>query len=152
MISNMLDQIDALILHQLSKNSRLSYVDLAKEVGLSRVAVRERIDRLIEEGIIEQFSIVINAEKLGKKVSAFLEIDVEPKYFESVAEMLMANQKVAVLYQMTGPCTLHMHILVEDHQALDRFLRDSVYSIEGIVRVESHILLRRFKAQDGLNI
>jgi Lrp/AsnC family leucine-responsive transcriptional regulator len=148
----MLDQIDTHILQQLSLNSRVSYVDLAKEIGLSRVAIRERIDRLVEQGVIEQFSIVINAEKLGKKISAFLEIEVEPRHFDVVANTLAANEMVAVLYQMTGPCTLHTHILVEDHNVLDQFLKEYVYSLEGIVRVESHILLKRFKNQDGINI
>ncbi len=148
----MLDHIDTCLLRKLSKNSRVSYVELAKDVGLSRVAVRERIDRLVEQGIIEQFSIVINAEKLGRKLSAFLEIDVEPKHFDKVANELAANEMVAVLYQMTGPCTLHMHILVEDHNALDNFLKEHLYSMEGIARVESHILLKRFKREDGINI
>jgi len=148
----MLDHIDSHILKELTKNSRVSYVDLAKEIGLSRVAVKERIDRLVEQGIIEQFSIVINSEKLGKKISAFLEIDVDPKHLERVAGTLAENELVAVLYQMTGPCRLHMHILVEDHNALDQFLKDHIYSLDGIVRVESHVLLRRFKSHDGINL
>ncbi len=148
----MLDAIDMQILHELSKNSRVSYVDLAKEIGLSRVAVRERIDKLVEQGIIEQFSIVINAEKLGKKISAFLELDVEPKYWDEVTSTLTANETVAVLYQMTGSCRLHMHILVEDLSVLDQFLKDHIYSLQGISKVESQILLKRFKNQDGINI
>ena len=63
----MLDSIDSHILRRLAQNSRISYTDLAKEVGLSGVAVKERIDRLVNQGIIEQFSIVISAEKLGKR-------------------------------------------------------------------------------------
>ncbi|MCI3926998.1 Lrp/AsnC family transcriptional regulator [Paenibacillus sp. TRM 82003] len=148
----MLDHIDTHILQRLTQNSRISYVDLAKEISLSRVAVKERIDRLVEQGIIEQFSIVINAEKLGKSISAFLEIEVEPKHLEHVAHALAADETVAVLYQMTGPCNLHMHILVEDLYKLDQFLKESVYSLEGITRVDSHILLKRFKNQDGINI
>ncbi|AJY77674.1 Lrp/AsnC family transcriptional regulator [Paenibacillus beijingensis] len=147
-----IDEIDSHILQELAKNSRVSYVDLAKEIGLSRVAVRERIDRLVEQGIIEQFSIVINAERLGKNISAFFEIDVEPKHLDDVASTLSDNDSVAALYQMTGPCTLHMHILVEDHKALEQFLKEHIYSLEGITRVESHILLKRYKAQNGINI
>lgn len=147
-----LDELDSRILKNLSKNSRVSYVDLAKEIGLSRVAVRERIDRLVEQGIIEQFTVIVNAEKLGKSISAFFEIDVEPKHLEKVATTLASNDAVAVLYQMTGPCTLHMHILVEDHKVLEQFLKEHIYSLEGITRVESHILLKRFKNQDGVNI
>lgn len=50
----------------LSDNGRMSYVDLAKELDLSRVAVRDRIYQMQESGIIEKFSVVINSEKVGK--------------------------------------------------------------------------------------
>lgn len=148
----MLDSIDNHILQRLAQNSRISYTDLAKEVGLSGVAVKERIDRLVNQGIIEQFSIVISAEKLGKKISAYLELQVEPAHLDHIVEVLKENDRVAVLYEMTGPCILHMHIVVENLEEMERFMHESIYSLDGIVRVENQILLKRHKNQDGLNI
>ncbi|WP_337099100.1 Lrp/AsnC family transcriptional regulator [Paenibacillus sp. YIM B09110] len=148
----MLDSIDNHILQRLAQNSRISYTDLAKEVGLSGVAVKERIDRLVNQGIIEQFSIVISAEKLGKKISAYLELEVEPAHLDHIVEVLKDNDRVAVLYEMTGPCILHIHILVEDLEEMGRFMHESIYSLDGLVRVENQILLKRHKNQDGLNI
>ncbi|MCM3781376.1 Lrp/AsnC family transcriptional regulator [Neobacillus mesonae] len=148
----MLDSIDNHILQRLAQNSRISYTDLAKEVGLSGVAVKERIDRLVTQGIIEQFSIVISAERLGKKISAYLELEVEPAHLDTIVEALKANEQVAVLYEMTGPCLLHVHILVEDMDKMDQFMHESIYSLKGIIRVENQILLKRHKNQDGLNI
>ncbi|GAB1154964.1 Lrp/AsnC family transcriptional regulator [Paenibacillus illinoisensis] len=148
----MLDSIDSHILRRLAQNSRISYTDLAKEVGLSGVAVKERIDRLVNQGIIEQFSIVISAEKLGKKISAYLELQVEPAYLNEIIEALKQNDKVAVLYEMTGPCILHIHILVESIEEMEQFMNESIYSLRGIVRAETQILMKRHKNQDGLNI
>ncbi|MBY0215052.1 MULTISPECIES: Lrp/AsnC family transcriptional regulator [Paenibacillus] len=148
----MLDSIDSHILRRLAQNSRISYTDLAKEVGLSGVAVKERIDRLVNQGIIEQFSIVISAEKLGKKISAYLELEVEPAYLNEIIEALKQNDKVAVLYEMTGPCILHIHILVESIEEMEQFMNESIYSLRGIVRAETQILMKRHKNQDGLNI
>lgn len=148
----MLDSIDSHILRRLAQNSRISYTDLAKEVGLSGVAVKERIDRLVNHGIIEQFSIVISAEKLGKKISAYLELEVEPAHLNEIIEALKQNDKVAVLYEMTGPCILHIHILVESIEEMEQFMNESIYSLEGIVRAETQILMKRHKNQDGLNI
>lgn len=148
----MLDSIDSHILRRLAQNSRISYTDLAKEVGLSGVAVKERIDRLVNQGIIEQFSIVISAEKLGKKISAYLELEVEPAYLNEIIEALKQNNKVAVLYEMTGPCILHIHILVESIEEMEQFMNESIYSLRGIVRAETQILMKRHKNQDGLNI
>jgi len=147
-----IDHIDRKILEILAENSRMSYVDIGKELNLSRVAIRERVNQLIEAGVIEKFSVVINSEKVGKSVSAFFEVDCEPSSLVSVAENLANNPRVASCYQMTGPSTLHMHVLVEDFIALENFINEELYSLEGITRVESHILLRRFKSRTGLKL
>lgn len=147
-----LDAIDRRILELLSENGRMSYVDIGKELNLSRVAIRERVNQLIQSGVIEKFSVVINSEKVGKAVSAFFEVDCEPSFLVSVAENLANNPRVASCYQMTGPSTLHMHVLVEDFIALENFINEELYSLEGITRVESHILLRRFKSRTGLKL
>lgn len=130
----------------------MSYVDIGKELNLSRVSVRERINQLVENGVIEKFTVVINSEKVGKSVSAFFEVDCEPAYLVEVAQKLADNPNVASCYQMTGPSTLHMHVLVEDFASLEKFVNNELYSLKGITRVESHILLRRFKSRSGLKL
>ncbi|WP_078381890.1 Lrp/AsnC family transcriptional regulator [Sutcliffiella halmapala] len=147
-----MDNIDKNILQLLIENGRLSYVEIGKHLGLSRVAVRERVNKLVEDGIIEQYTVVVNSEKVGKNVSAFFEIDCEPSSLVKVAETLADNPSVASCYQMTGPSTLHMHVLVDNFNALERFINEELYSLDGITRVESHILLRRFKSRRGLKL
>nr|WP_080843778.1 Lrp/AsnC family transcriptional regulator [Cytobacillus gottheilii] len=148
----LMDKVDREILQLLTDNGRLSYVDIGKKLGLSRVAVRERVNRLVENGVIEQFTVVINSSKAGKEVSAFFEIDCEPSSLVKVAEALAENPNVASCYQMTGPSTLHTHVLVDNFDALERFINEELYALEGITRVESNILLRRFKSRRGLKL
>ncbi|WP_114345524.1 Lrp/AsnC family transcriptional regulator [Gottfriedia acidiceleris] len=147
-----LTDIDKKILEMLTKNGRMSYADIGKELNLSRVSIRERVNQLIKNGVIERFSVVINSEKVGKGVSAFFEVDCEPAYLVDVAEALADNPVVASCYQMTGPSTLHMHVLVDDFVSLEQFINNELYALEGITRVESHILLRRFKSRNGLKL
>lgn len=147
-----LTETDIKILNILSDEGRMSYVDLAKELDLSRVAVRDRINQMQEAGIIEKFSVVINSEKVGKGVSAFFNVDCDPTHLVYVAERLAENPKVASCYQMTGPSTLHTHVLVEDFNELEKFINEELYALDGITRVESHILLRRFKSRTGLKL
>ncbi|WP_088014444.1 Lrp/AsnC family transcriptional regulator [Gottfriedia acidiceleris] len=147
-----LTDIDKKILEMLTKNGRMSYADIGKELNLSRVSIRERVNQLIKNGVIERFSVVINSEKVGKGVSAFFEVDCEPAYLVVVAETLADNPVVASCYQMTGPSTLHMHVLVDDFVRLEQFINNELYALEGITRVESHILLRRFKSRNGLKL
>lgn len=146
------DDVDRRLIEELINDGRMSYVELAKKVGLSRVAVKDRIQNLIDKGVIENFTIAINSEKFGKKVSAFFEVDVEPKQLQEVAQNLADNPSVASVYQMTGPSTLHMHVLVEDFQMLETFINNELYSVKGITRVESHVILKRFKSRTGYKL
>jgi len=146
------NEIDQLLLDELIKDGRASYVELAKKVGLSRVAVKDRIQNLMDKGVIENFTVAINSEKFGKQVSAFFEVDVEPKQLQEVAQNLVDNPAVASIYQMTGPSTLHMHVLVEDFKMLESFINDELYSVQGITRVESHVILKRFKSRTGYKL
>ncbi|MBY7144223.1 Lrp/AsnC family transcriptional regulator [Virgibacillus sp. NKC19-3] len=146
------DEIDQKLIEILADDGRISYVELAEKIGLSRVAVKDRIKNLQEKGVIEKFTVVINSEKVGKKVSAFFEVDVEPKQLQQVAQNLADNPNVASIYQMTGPSTLHMHVLVEDFQMLEIFINNELYAVEGITRVESSIILKRFKSRTGYKL
>ncbi|MGM8365261.1 Lrp/AsnC family transcriptional regulator [Virgibacillus sp. W0181] len=146
------DNIDKQLLEELIKDGRISYVELAEKVNLSRVAVKDRIESLKSKGIIEKFSVVINSEKIGKRVSAFFDIDVEPNRLQEVAQNLADNPSVASIYQMTGPSTLHTHVLVENFKMLEIFINNELYSVKGITRVDSHVILKRFKSRTGYKL
>ncbi|MFD1848689.1 Lrp/AsnC family transcriptional regulator [Oceanobacillus bengalensis] len=147
-----IDEIDKKLIQLLSDDGRISYVHLAEKVGISRVAVKDRIHNLIEKGVIEKFSVIVNSEKAGKKISAFFEVEVEPMQLEQVAIKLANNPNVASIYQMTGPSTLHMHVLVEDISMLESFINKELYSVVGINRIESSIILKRFKSRNGYKL
>src|SRR5699024_12811954 len=131
------DDIDKKLIEELIEDGRMSYVELAKKVGLSRVAVKDRIQNLIDKGVIEHFTVAINSEKFGKKVSAFFEVDVEPNQVLEVARNLADHPNVASIYQMTGPRTLHMHGLVEDCKKVETFSDNILYSVQAIARVNT---------------
>ena len=60
-----LDKTDIRILKLLANDSRISYAEIAREVHLSRMAVRERVMKMLEEGIIERFTVQLNSKKVG---------------------------------------------------------------------------------------
>ena len=71
---------------------------------------------------------------------------------QQVAENLAANPNVASIYQMTGRSTLHMHVLVENMQMLESFINKELYSVEGITRIDSSVILKRFKSRNGYKL
>lgn len=147
-----IDDTDRRIMAILGKNGRISYTDLAKEIGLSRVAVQARVSALMDDGIIERFAAVINPEKVGISVSAFFNVEVEPKYLQQVADTLENEPYVTSLYHMTGPSKLHMHGLFTNHKEMEMFLNEKLYPLPGITSVDTQILIKRYKSSMGIRL
>lgn len=145
-----LDEINRKILDMLHENGRLSYSDIGRELGLSRVAVQNRVSALVDREVIEGFTIVVNPGKVGIHVSAFFQVDVQPAQLQLVAESLANETCVTSLYHMTGPSSLHMHAVFHDDEELESFLHDKLYSQNGVTHVECQLLLHRFKSRVGL--
>ena len=144
-----MDALDRNLLMDLSEDGRTSYAELGRKYGLTRVGIKARVEKLRDEGVIERFTVVVNPEKVGKSISAFFEIDVEPFSLDQVAEELAQEEVVENLYLMTGSSTLHMHALLDNMNHLERFVLDRIYSKRGIIRVQTHMILRRYKSRQG---
>jgi Lrp/AsnC family leucine-responsive transcriptional regulator len=150
--SPQINDIDRQLLKMLNLNGRASYTELAKEVGLSRVAVQTRINALVENGTIERFSCIINPEKLGITVSAFFNVDVEPRFLMEIADKLSEEPEVTSLYHMSGPSKLHMHGLFASNTEMQYFLQNKLYNLEGIMSVDCQILINRYKSRMGMRL
>ncbi|MBW7477281.1 Lrp/AsnC family transcriptional regulator [Paenibacillus oenotherae] len=148
----LIDEVDRKIIAALNKNGRISYTDLAKEIGLSRVAVQARINALMETGVIERFTAVINPEKIGIHVSAFFNVEVEPKCLQAVADRLSEEPVVTSLYHMTGPSKLHMHGLFMNNQEMENFMKEKLYPLPGIMSVDCQVLITRYKSRMGMRL
>ncbi|MDQ0818652.1 Lrp/AsnC family leucine-responsive transcriptional regulator [Bacillus pumilus] len=147
-----LDERDKQILSLLHEDGRMSYTDLGKQVGLSRVAVQARIQQLIEAGVIERFTTVINPAKIGIHVSVFFNVEVEPKFLEAVALQLEQETAVTSLYHMTGPSKLHMHGIFQNEHEMETFLTKKLYPLEGVVSVDCQMLIKRYKSRMGMKL
>ncbi|WP_206810072.1 Lrp/AsnC family transcriptional regulator [Paradesulfitobacterium ferrireducens] len=113
-----LDDIDRGIIKLLLENSRVSNAEIARKVNLSRVAVRDRIQSLTERGIIEQFTVILDAAALGRPLAAFFDIEVQPEKLDAVAQELTKQDHVIIVYHMTGPTSLHVHAYLRDSRHL----------------------------------
>jgi DNA-binding Lrp family transcriptional regulator len=147
-----IDDIDRQIIKALNANGRISYTDLAKDIGLSRVAIQARINALMDEGVIERFTAVINPEKIGITVSAFFNVEVEPKCLKDVADTLAEEPAVTSLYHMTGPSKLHMHGLFTNNKEMETFLNEKLYRLPGVVSVDCQVLITRYKSRMGMRL
>lgn len=140
-----LDEIDRRITELLRANSRMSYTDISKEVGISRVGVQARVNALIENGVIERFTLLVHPEKIGLGVSAFFLIEVEPKQIHEAAERIALEPAVTELSRLTGPNRLHMHALFANLAEMEHFMQERLYPIPGVTHVDSQLLTKRYK-------
>ncbi len=144
-----MDKLDEQILSILIEDGRISYADLGRKINLSRSAVRGRVNALIDKGIIDRFTVVTNPYKMGFDMSVFFEIDVEPRFLQTIAPSLAKQKYVESVNQMSGPSTLHVHAVLKNKDHLEKFLTDTIYSLKGIISVRSYILIRGFKSKMG---
>lgn len=142
-----LDKTDIRILKLLANDSRISYAEIAREVHLSRMAVRERVMKMLEEGTIERFTVQLDSKKVGLDTAVFLKIKIVPNMLDVVADELSKHPKIESIYAMTGKNELHVHAFVEDVQALQKFIFEEVYKIEGITEVDYNIMVKKYKSR-----
>ena len=69
-----LDELDRKIVKLLIQNARMSYSDIGEQIGISRVAVRSRVQALEQRGIIEEYTTIINPQKISGAISCYFEI------------------------------------------------------------------------------
>ena len=72
-----LDELDQKIIRLLIENARISYSDIGEETGISRVAVKARIQALEKRGVIEEYTTIINPQKISGAVSCYFEIETK---------------------------------------------------------------------------
>lgn len=141
--------LDTKILGLLIKDGRYSYAEIARALDVSRAHVRERVQKLLDDGVIEQFTAVVNPEKMGKAVSAFFDVKVAPQSIKQIAQDLATQPEVVSLYIMNDMQSLHMHTLTEDIAMLEQFSAKHLFGKETILSVDCKTLMSRLKNRRG---
>lgn len=144
-----MNRLDSELLALLVRDARMSYADLARELGISRAHARNRVQALVDAGVIEQFAAVVNPDKLGKVVSAFVDLKVRPAELQAVAEELADCPEVVSLYIMNDLQSLHIHTLTDSPETFEAFVRRRIFNRPEIVSVDCKTLLARVKNRRG---
>ena len=152
MYLNGLDELDQKIIQLLVKNARMSYSDIGEKIGISRVAVKARIQALENKGIIEEYTTIINPQKINGAVSCYFEIETKPDSFKEVTDILNKNNIVTQIYRVTGRDKLHVHAVASSNEEMERFLHDVIDTLPGVLSCSCTIILSRVKDIKGLRL
>ncbi len=147
-----MDKLDQEILQLLIENARLSYSEIGEKVGISRVAVKARVKALEDKGIIEEYTTVINPQKINGAISAYFEIETTPQALQTVIKRLNENETVTQIYRITGACKLHVHAAAASQEEMERFISKEIDQLPGIIKASCNIILSRIKDIKGLRL
>ena len=147
-----LDGLDQKIVQLLIENARISYSDIGEKIGISRVAVKARIQALEQKGIIEEYTTVINPQKISGAVSCYFEIETTPSCLSKVTEILKLHDTVTQIYRVTGQDKLHVHAVAASSEEMETFLHTVIDTLPGIVSCSCNMILSRIKDIKGLQL
>ncbi|MFF2754761.1 Lrp/AsnC family transcriptional regulator [Psychrobacillus sp. NPDC058041] len=141
-----MDMIDAKILEVLKKNGRATASEISKKVNLSIPAVSERIRKLEDAKIIEQYTVKINREKMGLKLLAIIFLNIDhAANIKSFREAIIPFTEVIECHHMAGEYDYMLKVLVEDTAELEILLNDKLKSIQGVRTSNTLIVLSTLK-------
>jgi len=145
-----IDEIDAELIRHLQLDGRRPYTQLAREVGLSEAAVRQRVQRLLEHGVM-QIVAVTDPLQLGLHRQAMILIEVDGDVRE-VAAALEQFDEVDYLVLTAGSVDILAEVFVPDDAALLSLLNDRIRKVPGVARTESVIYLQLTKQTYSWNV
>lgn len=147
-----LDELDQKIVRLLIDNARMSYSHIGQQVGISRVAVKTRIQSLEQRGIIEEYTTIINPQKISGAVSCYFEIETLPDALAQVIQLLYENETITQIYRVTGNHKLHVHAVAASSEDMEHLIQEVIDPLPGLVSCSCNVILARMKDVKGLRL
>ena len=147
-----LDTIDQQILQLLIQNARASYSDIGQRIGISRVAVKSRIQALEQKGIIEEYTTIVNPQKISGAMSCYFEIETSPESLGQVTQILEQNEIITQIYRVTGRNKLHVHAVASSNEEMEKLIQEVIDPLPGVVSCGCNVILSRVKDIKGLRL
>ena len=139
-----IDEIDKVIIKLLQINPRISFSEIAKEIGFSRNAIKYRIKSLQEEGFLLGFRTVLDPRKFGKKITAVIFLKTDLSEINHVKKNLLEMPELLVVFQVSGTYPFTVVGLFEDHDDLQRFLDNDLSDLP-IIEFDVKIIIDEIK-------
>jgi Lrp/AsnC family leucine-responsive transcriptional regulator len=154
----MLDKTDRRILNVLQQDGRISNQDLADRVSLSPSPCLRRVRRLEDEGYIERYVALLNPDKVGLQLTAYVTIRLN-KVFRAThspvsdfARDVQTWPEVVECYAMSGDMDYLLRIQVKDLAEYSRFAMDKLMQHPAVVDMRSSFTMQRIKETTQLSI
>lgn len=143
-----MDAVDHAILDALKTNGRATSSDISKKVNLSIPAVAERIRKLEQAKVIQQYTVRINRSKTGKSLLAFIFVNIDQtENIDSFRDAIVRHRCVLECHHVAGNYDYLLKVVTEDTQALESFLSNTLKKIRGVSGSSTVITLITLKEE-----
>lgn len=138
------DKLDKKILGILSTNARMPFKDVAAECGVSRAAVHQRVQHLIDNGVITGSGFYVNPKSLGYTTCTYVGINLERgSMYKEVVSRLLCIPEIVECHFTTGSYTMLLKLYARDNEQLMDLLNNKLQTIPGVVSTETLISLEQ---------
>ncbi|HLC75473.1 MAG TPA: Lrp/AsnC family transcriptional regulator [Candidatus Nanoarchaeia archaeon] len=139
-----IDATDKKILNVLSSDSRLSFREIAKNVGVSVATALHRVRHLEKEKVIRKYTAAIDYEKVGYDVGVLIHVRVSKGRLIDVEKKIATDPHVIALYDTTGPFDAVVIAFFKNRRGLDNFLK-KIQTYDFVERTETVLILNAIK-------
>ena len=139
-----IDNLDKKILSILSKNARMPFKDVAMECNVSRAAIHQRVQKLMDNGVITGSGFDVNPKSLGYSTCTYVGITLEKGSMDKdVVKRLDHIPEVVECHFTTGPYTMLVKLYARDNEQLMNLLNGQLQEIPGVSATETLISLEQ---------
>ncbi|MGL4851147.1 MAG: Lrp/AsnC family transcriptional regulator [Phocaeicola sp.] len=139
-----IDNLDRKILDIISLNARIPFKDVAAECGVSRAAIHQRVQRLIDMGVIVGSGYHVNPKSLGFRSCTYVGIKLEKgSMYKSVVDELLKIPEIVECHFTTGSYTMLTKLYSRDNEHLMDILNSKIQEIAGVSATETMISLEQ---------
>ena len=139
-----LDEIDVRILKKLVSDARLSYRNIAEQIGVSPPTVLNRVEKLERSEIIKSYSALLDHEKLGYDLTAIIEVIAIKNKIVEVEKVLSKYENVCAIYDITGLTDMIIIAKFRNRKELSNFVKKEL-SIPYVQRTNTHLVFLTVK-------
>ena len=139
-----IDSLDKKLLNILSQNARIPFKDVAAECGVSRAAIHQRVQHLIENGVITGSGFDVNPKSLGYSTCTYIGLNLERgSMYKNVVARLNSINEIVECHFTTGSYTMLIKLYAKDNEQLMDLLNNKLQTIPGVVSTETLISLEQ---------
>ena len=142
--SESLDDIDLYLLAALRKDGREAFSQIAEQLKVSPGMIRQRYNRLVEEGYLKVVAIT-NPIQRGFKTMALIGVHTDGNRMLEVADKIAKLDEVVYLVVVSGRYDILIEVFCRDHADLLKFITEKLYGVEGVRETETFMHLKIVK-------